>query len=819
MATDSRLFHIKCQPHEFLFGFASRIEIFTLMHDQLLSGFSEADQSRHETDHIRDKITTPVAALMKKHWLIKVRRPAAIVEFLVACVIWAALFPIWKLARKDYPGSPDPNVTRVDLRFWRLAAFFAITEHPTFVMVPDCVHTRTFVSDIEFLLDHVNISTNISLFFQPQFADTVDEMRNIIYSEESNGLGIHWVNCNEDNAMTSPVIQVYKQAFGINPDNDIFELMTRWIALRQLKLGVVLLNTSYQRFATPPTERLFDIHVAIAFFCVIPVIITTMPDIQTILEEKDSRVQTMTFLMGCSESAYWGVSFVYQFVLGVIPYVFMCASLAFNFAMKGTDFTLMLTLSVLFVIGHIWFQMLLTSFLKKAAHGRMVVVMQLVFTLFFAYLHFFLTIKEENESDAIKHVLSLVPMSAYEIVMMVMYQQCQQSLPAVGWGQINEPYTYRVWWALFWLFIDCIVYFLLFCFFNLVNDRDFGSPLLRWRELCNPYAWNRVCRKRKPLPVAYTEQKLLDVKDVSKTYHGERKVVALRGVSFHINAGEVIVIIGPNGAGKSTLMNILSGAIEPTQGTLSILGGVPSERFKDIQDYLGVCFQENVLIDLLSIREHFRLFGAFRQLSDMEILEATRFFCDTLQLTEMLDNRAGDLSGGQKRKLCIAISLLGNPPIVIMDEPTAGVDVQSRQLIWKTIAKLKDTTTIVTSHALEEAEAVSSRLFVVAGGKMPFAGTSTELRKQFKCGYILRVEGDIEAVLEMARSYIPEAHLATGRSDTIEMEVCKEIPEFIRQLEARREELGVTSFSFSVEQLEDVLLKLIETEESAYQGR
>jgi ABC-type Na+ transport system ATPase subunit NatA len=176
----------------------------------------------------------------------------------------------------------------------------------------------------------------------------------------------------------------------------------------------------------------------------------------------------------------------------------------------------------------------------------------------------------------------------------------------------------------------------------------------------------------------------------------------------------VIVVIGPNGAGKSTMMNILSGALEPSEGTLSIMGGEPTTRFKTIQKYLGVCFQENVLIPLLTMREHLLLFGAFRGVDAAELESAIDFFADTLQLREMMTNRARDLSGGQKRKLCISLSLLGNPPIVIMDEPTAGVDVQARQLIWKTISALKDTTTIVTSHALEEAEAVSSRLFIVA---------------------------------------------------------------------------------------------------------
>jgi ABC-type multidrug transport system ATPase subunit len=121
-----------------------------------------------------------------------------------------------------------------------------------------------------------------------------------------------------------------------------------------------------------------------------------------------------------------------------------------------------------------------------------------------------------------------------------------------------------------------------------------------------------------------------------------------------------------------------------------------------------------------------------------------------------------------------------------MDEPTAGVDVQARQLIWQTIAALTETTTIVTSHALEEAEAVSSRLFVVAGGKLPFAGTSTELRREYNCGYVFRVQGGFPQALELAQEMVPGAKAAT-RADTIEMPVCEEVPAFIREIEAKRD--------------------------------
>jgi ABC-type multidrug transport system ATPase subunit len=484
--------------------------------------------------------------------------------------------------------------------------------------------------------------------------------------------------------------------------------------------------------------------------------------------------------------------------------------------MKGTSFTLFYVISVLFIISHIWFTMFITTFMKKASHGRIITVVLLVLALFFANLHNGFTLAETNSSEAVKHIFSIIPLSAYEMALISFYEQCRLSYPPLQWSDANRSdLSYRPWYAIFWLSLDSLIFFLLFSLCNLVLPRDFGSPPLAWSDLFRLSAWRRLLVTR-TAPFLAGSKNLIDIADLHKTYTGIRDIVALSGVSLTIDAGEIVVVIGPNGAGKSTLMNILAGAVEPTAGTLH-LDGI-RQRFRDIRRHLGVCFQENVLIGLLTIREHFTFFGILRQLSDEDIACAMSFFADTLQLGSMLETRACDLSGGQKRKLCIALALLGGPPIVIMDEPTAGVDVQARQLIWKTIAQLKGTTTIVTSHALEEAEAVSSRLFVVAGGKIPFAGTSTELRNQFKCGYVLRFDGDTERIRQAAAEIVPGAQFA-GRADMIEMPVCPQVPEFMRWFEGASEQLGVRSWSFAIEQLEDVLLKLIETEEAQYSGR
>jgi ABC-type multidrug transport system ATPase subunit len=129
---------------------------------------------------------------------------------------------------------------------------------------------------------------------------------------------------------------------------------------------------------------------------------------------------------------------------------------------------------------------------------------------------------------------------------------------------------------------------------------------------------------------------------------------------------------------------------------------------------------------------------------------------------------------------------------------------------------------LVTSHALEEAEAVSSRLFILANGKLKFHGTSTELRNQFKCGYLLRIEredGTVGGVLDLAKRYVADAAITPERRDTIRMPVDDRIPEFLRAMAEQTDDLGILSYSFSVEQIEDLLLKLIMEEAAEERGR
>ena len=146
-----------------------------------------------------------------------------------------------------------------------------------------------------------------------------------------------------------------------------------------------------------------------------------------------------------------------------------------------------------------------------------------------------------------------------------------------------------------------------------------------------------------------------------------------------------------------------------------------------------------------------------------------------------------------------------------MDEPTAGVDVQGRMIIWKMISDLKDTTSIITSHELEEAEILLSRLLIMSYGKISFNGTSTELRKENNCGYILRINSkcDIHSVLELAQSFIPNSEMSEDRDDIIKIPSDKNISKFLKSLEQKKNDLGLNFYKISIEQFDDVLSNIV----------
>jgi ABC-2 type transport system ATP-binding protein len=214
----------------------------------------------------------------------------------------------------------------------------------------------------------------------------------------------------------------------------------------------------------------------------------------------------------------------------------------------------------------------------------------------------------------------------------------------------------------------------------------------------------------------------IECRDLRKTYDG--KVEAVRGLNLEIQAGECFGLLGPNGAGKTTTIEILEGLLQPTSGQVSILGHSWQEDERTMREWLGISLQETRLSEKLTVRETIELFASFYRepRSSEEVLEQ-------LQLTEKADSWVGKLSGGQRQRLAVATALVCNPKILFLDEPTTGLDPQSRRQLWDIIRAFQRDggTVLLTTHYMDEAERLCDRLAIVDHGQIIAEGSPDDL--------------------------------------------------------------------------------------------
>ena len=214
----------------------------------------------------------------------------------------------------------------------------------------------------------------------------------------------------------------------------------------------------------------------------------------------------------------------------------------------------------------------------------------------------------------------------------------------------------------------------------------------------------------------------IQCRDLRKTYDG--KVEAVRGLNLEIQAGECFGLLGPNGAGKTTTIEILEGLLEPTSGQVTILGQTWKENARELREAMGISLQETRLSEKLTVLETVELFAGFYRQP-----RAPREVLEQMQLEEKADAWVGKLSGGQRQRLAVATALVGNPRVLFLDEPTTGLDPQSRRQLWDIIRRFQQSggTVLLTTHYMDEAERLCDRLAIVDHGQVIAEGTPADL--------------------------------------------------------------------------------------------
>ena len=244
----------------------------------------------------------------------------------------------------------------------------------------------------------------------------------------------------------------------------------------------------------------------------------------------------------------------------------------------------------------------------------------------------------------------------------------------------------------------------------------------------------------------------LDITDLVKRYPTGTE--ALRGISLSIETGEFFGLLGPNGAGKSTLIHCSTGLAQPTAGSIEIFGNDAIDHYEEARLAVGLAPQDLNLDWFLTAEETLDYHGGYFGMPKRERRERTKELLDAFSLTEKRNDRTRTLSGGMKRRLILARALMHRPRLLILDEPTAGVDVELRLELWRYVQQINEegTTILLTTHYLEEAERLCDRIAFIYDGQIVAQGTSQELASEFGAASLEDAYLELVGRMELSRA-------------------------------------------------------------------
>jgi len=301
--------------------------------------------------------------------------------------------------------------------------------------------------------------------------------------------------------------------------------------------------------------------------------------------------------------------------------------------------------------------------------------------------------------------------------------------------------------------------------------------------------------------------------------------VAVRNLALSVKAGEVFGLLGHNGAGKTTTMRIITAEEAASAGRVRIgskeIVSSQSDAFGD----LGYCPQFDAVWKTVTIQEHLEVYAAIRGVPPREIKPLVKRYMEGLRISEHAGKQAQKCSGGTKRKLSYAMAMLGNPKIVLLDEPSTGMDPQSKRFVWNTIQAsfLRDRGAVLTTHSMEEADALCSRVGIMVKGELRCLGTTQQLKNKYGAGYMLEVKlrtgqsTDWDQLEKNLKGHFPgmvvNESFSDRRSYNIPQTGFTSLAQAFSDLESVKSDFNLEDYSFSQTTLEQVFIEFAKQQE------
>nr|CAJ2475710.1 unnamed protein product [Leishmania braziliensis] len=386
------------------------------------------------------------------------------------------------------------------------------------------------------------------------------------------------------------------------------------------------------------------------------------------------------------------------------------------------------------------------------------------------------------------------------------------------------------------LAVDILVYLLLMLYFDCVIPKEWGTTKNPLFIIIDPVRWC-FCRRRadddydvedgraadgvfEAMDPAAEEAAAVRICGLRKTFkRGSKTFVAVNNLYWSLNEGEISVLLGHNGAGKSTTMNLMTGMLEADGGDCYVYGHSVRHELGAVRQEIGLCPQHNILWPRLTVREHLDYFAAIKGLRGSEKEDAVRRLLVAVDLEDKEHYMSKALSGGQKRKLSVAIAFVGGSRLLFLDEPTAGMDVGARRHTWGLLKEMAQCHTILlTTHFMDEADLLGDTVAIMSKGRLQCAGSNMFLKSRLGVGFVLTMSvvshvrrGPIE---QMVRALVPAAEgVGSGAGEVayrLPMASKPAFPDLLAAVEDGIPGLGINAYSLSATTLEEVFIKIAE---------
>lgn len=611
-------------------------------------------------------------------------------------------------------------------------------------------------------------------------------------------------------------------------------------------------------------------------FLVLAFIYTVCMIIKTLVLEKELRLKEVLRAIGVQNGPLWLARFTESMVLLSIPCALLSVMLKYGKVLQYSDPSVIFVFLLVFCLVTITQCFFISVFFSKAnlaaaCGGLIYFVLYLPHVLCYAW--------REVMSFRTKILASLLSCVAFGYGCENFSKYEEQGI-GIQWYNIGkspeegEQYSFIV--SIIMMLFDAALYWLLTWYIENVFPGQFGIPKAWYFPLTASYWCGRnsvsatdptlfkdSCEHNDYLEKPPPNIKAgVSVRNLVKIYKTGKKL-AVDGLSVDFYENQITSFLGHNGAGKTTTMSILTGLFPPTSGTALINGYDIHTDMDSIRKYLGMCPQHNVLFNELTVEEHIYFYARLKGRSKEEVKCELEQMIKDVGLPHKRKELAKNLSGGMQRKLSVAIAFVGGSKIVILDEPTAGVDPFARRGIWELLLKYKQGRTIILStHHMDEADILGDRIAIISHGKMRCCGSSLFLKKRFGSGYYLTLvrdgvekmttqrsgmiqrplkeeencplrssspddgigsqcwnkdpSSDLTAVSQLVRRHVPEAVFL----ESIGQEITYILPYagardgtfglLFQELDLALADLGLTSYGISDTTLEEIFLKVAE---------